>query len=537
MFRFLRELPITLVRWISDGIEVGFARMLRPFDSEEDDEPRRRAWWQWIWLAPLLAIYWVFRLGVVCLSFPGRAFFFPASQRNCYLRGLPALLIAGVVTATILGYIIFRDRFLPRYAARAYTSFTQNQPALAKRYATRLMTTSRGDRQENRFVYALALAQSGDEAAASEVFAMIAPDDAIGYPSAHQLRALEIVQGWKDVPDDESLERLHWHLTQAGSKDNEQLLALWARYYQASGQLDEAAKTLTQAGEKNPLYYLNLWDLQVRRNNDAGAKSALESARDGFASQLNSNPLSKALRLQLALTLNKLQRWEEAERILLAGLQMHRDAEMQSAASGHFVARYDSAIDTKTTIAERFSWLTRAMGIDLNNRGIYERLVTLFEGKLTADESQQLKRMLEENLVSGANSGIAHFGLGCMNLFAPDRGQQRSRHFKQSIELLPSLAVACNNLSITLMQHEPPHLEVALELAELASASNPEIANFRETLGAVLLELKEYERGIETLKLVLDQSPNPKAIHAQLAKAYKALGRDQEAEQHANWSQ
>ncbi len=543
MLSFLRELPIAIMRWISDLMERMFARILNPFGAREDNysrEDHRRAWWHWLWLFPAFLLVWPFRGLLAAIAFPFQAFAFPRPRRNCFLRGLPAAFLMIACGIGVAYDAFMQERMISRYAIRAQRTLTSNELGVSQRYAKRMVADGSVRKQETLFLFAIIQMQAGNLEGGSAVMSELAPDGGLGYEPAHQMRAIEVAQRMGVEPSQDNLDLLHWHLQKGGEASNDRSLGLWARYYQASGQFQEAAEYLERAGAINPSYYFNLWELEQRRGDSTAATRALELAQEGFDRKVKENSLSKIDRLQLGFALTKLKRMEEAEKVFLTGLNMIRDNDMRAAAVSFYLARFDDSNDSIRMI-DKLTWLTRAMSIDLNNRGIYERLALIFARDLNEDRKAEIRELFEEALVSGGNPSIAHFGLGCLDLANSETFENGIRHLKQAVTLQPAVAVACNNLAIVLLQQSPPRLEEAQTLAEVAvetplGANNETPSIFRETLGMVLLARKDWQGAVRELSGALEKSSNAKVLHEKLAEAYEALGRDSEADQHRAWA-
>jgi tetratricopeptide (TPR) repeat protein len=272
-----------------------------------------------------------------------------------------------------------------------------------------------------------------------------------------------------------------------------------------------------------------LAELKENRGDAIASKQALESAREGLMLRLKKEPLEKVTRLQLALVLIKLQRFAEAEGVLRSGLQLHRDVDMQRALMDFFLSRFDQL--DNGLVVQRLGWLIQAMTVDLNSREIYVRFARVFNADLPLDQRDEIRRVLEELLVSGANASVAHFGLGILSLLDAGSEAQATRHLKQAITLQPAIAIACNNYAVLLLQNAPPRLDEALVVSRQIVASNPDIPLFRETLGTVLMERGEWEDAISELRAALPNLKDPSVVHAKLVRAYDALGRSTEGDE------
>jgi tetratricopeptide (TPR) repeat protein len=528
MWKALRQLPMTILHAVSDGMERLIARGFSAFraDDEGDDAAgsvQRRSSRTRLWQLPIRLIYWGFRGMILALAFPIRVWFLPAAQRACFLRGLPALAVAGL---TVLGIAVALYRYestVQRYTSKTIASFSSPDSIQATLYANRIVSGSKNPRRENVYLYGLAHARLQNLDIANAAMAGIAPDGKIGFAPAHQFRAIDLAQQLQRNPGEEILDQLQWHLENAGARDEERNLVMWAQLHQARGNLDKAAQVLEQAGSLHPVHFIAMANIEEKQNDTAASKKALERARDGFLNLLNQKPEDKLSRLQLAVVLSKLKRLEEAEKVLLAGLQLHRDPDMQRATADFYILQFDDD-SRELTFLEKLSWLSRAMNIDLHYREIYIRLEKLFDPQLPDEEKGQLKRTLEQILVSGPNPAGAHFALGLLAALTPDTRSNAVWHLAQARTLQPPIAIGYNNFAKILSLADPPRLDEAELLARQAIDGPVQEASFYVTLGQILASQSKWSEAIEVLSTATQKFPDSAPLHQSLASVYEAAG-------------
>ena len=531
MFHFLRELPILILRAISDGIEWLLVAMWKPFQRESDDEVL--PWHKTAVLLPLLIPYWLFRLALGALSFPIRAFFLPSERRKHYLRGIPAMLLGTGVTIGLVGYFFVHDRVIGRYINRARGELVRNDIEKSIEYGRRLVSEHSALNTEGKFLYSVSLAQQGSDEGSNAVLEEIAPDNATGFMPAHQMRAMEfgrlLTSGAE--PREELLQKMLWHLEQSGEARDERMHGLWATYYELSGETSKAISRLEKAGKTNPAFFVKLSEIYREGGDEAMETRALGDAVQGYSDRLRENPLSKYVRLQLALTLARLKRWGDAESVLVNGVQLHRDKESLETLSDFYLMRLKEETDSNAIGAEQLDLLLRALRVDVNHFRTYAFLAKLFDASRSEVELRDLKELLEERVVDGGNAALAHFGLGCWFLMqqSDDQGQW---HLKQAMALDPIFVLACDNLAFAYTLSETKRLDESLALVKAAVDVAPESNGTLEMLGTVQLERGELDSAVETLLRVVAEKGENKGAHAKLARVYRQRGELANAEKH-----
>lgn len=523
MWRLLSELPSHIVHGIAvctDWLSSCWVLLT----ELEDDETSEHTWRQWFLLLPVRLIQFLFVAAIWLLTSPVRGWFISLENRANYLKGLPALISVCFLAAILVGNSLFHERFIRRYSSKAVKSLSEKGSIDGLLHAKRLIATSAKPSRENLYVYGLANANLQEAEIANEVMSEIAPDNAIGYPPAHQFRAIALMKESELKTREETLDLLQWHLEQAGFRNQEQRLLMWAKLHQAKNDDSSAAEDLEQAGKLNPIHFFALSELELNRNKPMASKRALEKAADAFAKQVEQRPNDKVSRIGFASALAKLQRFPEAEKVLLAGFEFHQDQDMRSALSELYVRRFDSLLEGATFV-EKLSTLMQAMTQDLNQRGIYVRLLQLFDDKLDLRKRMELQADMERQLVSGFNPTAAHFAIGFLGI--ADTESQSSDlstatwHLAQAQALQPAMALAYGNLADALANAKPPRLREAELLARQSTSGPIQEPSFYAVLGRILNQKGEPRKTIEILTEVADRFPESQAVQEVLADAKK----------------
>ena len=141
--------------------------------------------------------------------------------------------------------------------------------------------------------------------------------------------------------------------------------------------------------------------------------------------------------------------------------------------------------------------------------------------------------LLDEMLTSGDAGGAVHLAAG---LRASGRGDDAAAlfHYARAYELDPDLAFAANNLAYLLARKDRgAQRDRALALADGLVERFPEVANFRDTRGGILMLMDRPGDAVKDLEAALAGGmAGNRDLHANLAVAYDALGQPSLAAAH-----
>jgi predicted Zn-dependent protease len=174
----------------------------------------------------------------------------------------------------------------------------------------------------------------------------------------------------------------------------------------------------------------------------------------------------------------------------------------------------------------RTALLELALELDASDEATLERFASL----VNDDRVGQKVRMFLETRSAELPANV-HAALGVAACARGDFVGARP-HFAKVIDAHPDVPEAYNNLAWVLINAEPIDAEQALVLATRAVELSPDSAAFRETRGQVLVKLERWQEAVVDLERALNGLPSEAGIHDSLAKAYEALGKLEQAQQH-----
>ncbi|MFN7731647.1 MAG: hypothetical protein ACK5OB_07085 [Pirellula sp.] len=529
MWQFLRELPLTVLRAIADLLEWLLVASWQPL-IEQEDEPK--SFLRSMIRLPIRMMTSGFGLAVRAVAFPVSALFLPPARRNRYLRGLPAMMGAIAFLGALLVHAYFHERILNRYVWKVQSAFGSGRVAGVHSLSERLVSDATRDKPERVFMYSIVRRENGDSEGYEAILEGLAPPDEDGFPEAHFARALDLARKINlNVAGKEQVDALHWHLTHCDDSDNEQMHSLWALYYRANQEWEPAESRLRAASRGNPIYLLPLADFLKERGNTDESERVLNEAVKTIATKLNENPLSKSLRLELVVVLNRLKRVDDAEKVLVIGVQLHRDEEMKQALSDFYVMLYEEDRQAEQPIRMQLERLMLALRAQPNSPRVYQACTECFLRIPLSQERDLLEQALEELMVDGGSIAVSHFFMGAQRIVRTwpptgppsatidldnDRKREQdaalseaSWHLKQAIALEKGFAGVSNNYARVLLLGKEVSPIAASMLAAFAVEGDSGIALYWDTLGDSLKASGDIPKSMEAFAEAWKLEPTP----------------------------
>ena len=505
-------------------------------EPEPWDESTRPGQWKRVLFYPFILPVWIARGVIEAVTFPFYSETFATERRRMLLWGLPAVICMAMVLTGII-YIWFNNETIKgRYFQRMQEAIANKDFNLASVLAERVIQQSSEVDPMMRLRYAMILSEKGDHYKAIAIIDDLAPDDKIGFAGAHQHKAARLGEELQTRQDTEKLKKFRWHLDHANMQSSEQFETLWALYYSIVDQNDKVIEHLERASRSNPSHLIKLSEIYHKNGNFVGAERTLVSAEAIFDKKLRDDPFAKAVRLQLALIKSKLRRVEEAEQILLTGVALNGDAEMRRSTADFYLMRYDLLRKEKQPFEKQFVFLQKSISLDSTYIPAYDRLVSLYANCPDKESLQEMKKLLRDMIVEGKSAAMAHVALGSILLLDGDSKESQS-HLRQAFKLDTKMPVVCNNLAWLLVNSaDSKQLDEAYQLATQAVAAQPNNAEFRDTLGLVLMKQEKYEEAITEFEKILPAAGSKNPVHRNLAICYQKLGRLEMAKSHADKS-
>ena len=283
------------------------------------------------------------------------------------------------------------------------------------------------------------------------------------------------------------------------------------------GRKDEAVEHLKAQSEGDPdrlLAYARLLDDLGRT---VPAEAAYRQAAAHFGEVVRDDPADSLARRRLAVALLKSGSPAAAREALERGLRGTPDP----------VAR--------RMLAELLTIEVRELGVLRADEALPKLRQALVLAPTYAPALAELAKMaaqgdpaadaaLDDMLTGGEANGAVHLAAG---LRASARGDDGAAlfHFRRAYELDRSLVFAANNLAFLLARGADPQPEKALAVMDGVVAEFPDVANFRDTRGGILMLLGRTEEAVAELERALAGGmAGNRGLHLALAKGYEELG-------------
>ena len=490
-----------------------------PVDDYESDH--QRSFGGKLWHSTKKLGRFILRLPYLILTSPVRFF---RGVRNSGMREMlfviPALLMLG-----FLGYVGVQvmgrsEKISNRYATEVQEAMAVGDFKLAKKSFARLMQDQELT-QAQKLHWMIVLDETGERDKAQAILDEMAPDDGLGYAPAHRIKALHIAFSGKDKSAPLPLEQLEKHLRL--SRDSSPMIQqAWALYYKKLDQPDKVIAALMKGAERDPTFLMAVAKYQGDHNRPNERMDTLRSAETVFKEFLEQDAMKSKVRWLLANSISQQGRLDDAQEILVKGMEVNPDKIMRKANAEFFTMRHDLELDDQNRIGKRITYLFRALGADPNHLPIYERLIRLASADSSGGDNFVRVRDELNRLIADEPNPMAHFAMSNI-LWQRGDFDLATTHLELAYKIEPRFTIVVNNLAWVLAHQDPPKLERALELAKQAVKSSPEDGRYRDTLGTVYLKLEQYTDAAAELELALAGAEDEIAVRKKLVTVYTKL--------------
>ncbi len=447
------------------------------------------------------------------------------------LLALPALLAALAIALVAVAALMTssRDGTIQHYARGAARQLQARDYPAALVCHERLVQLG-SERPEHRFGLVQVLEALGKPRRAEAIARELAPTNRPGYLPAQLWlgRRLCVLAGRSS----EAARDAELHLRQVPDDHPSAVEAhtLLGWMFFASGKPALAEQHLEKASPERPELLFLLTQVYLKLGKTETAREAARRAVRTFHRQSATDPSDVQARVHWATATMILEDFAGTETILEEGLKRRDDPRFHQTLAILYQVWSDAlARKGQVRLGERLELVERGLEHDPDNVELLVRLArTIPTGGPWGERARALLRAL---LASGkARAGI-HFALG-IDAWEQGRRAAARSHWEHALRLSPRFAAVANNLAWLLAHEEPPELDRALQLINLALDRRPNDPMYRDTRGRILLKMGRWDDALADLETALAGNPTLPGLHGALAEAYDHLGDPAMAAEH-----
>jgi len=423
MLRFLAELPVRIIAWLSDTLEKTLrfvGRVVGVWGYEDPDS----AVGVMAWLrGGIRKGFWAFARLV---SYPVAGFLYRGPQRRAFLLSIPFFTAFLGVLAVWLVVAFNNERILNRYLARVQNAYTKQNGKLGVRYATRWIGDPSYANADREFLYSLVQVQAGNPKFAEGILEHLSPEDSTGLGIAHFWRAnqcaLTLQSGsMGESQRGECLDRFRRHLKRASGVSPGQIAILEALDAYWDGRAADAEARYRAVWEQDPFQSVGFAELLTKLGKEQERMQVLKSGAERVSDRLRTDPSNRGIRYRLADVYEAMGEWGKAEVVYMEGYQINRDSVTSTAYREFLYRRAEAALKEPLQYRELAYCLVRLM----RTQGSAQRTQqVLAKGFLRpGQELVQLQRELNQWLVEGLDLPLVHLSLALCKILT---GEQAS---------------------------------------------------------------------------------------------------------------
>ncbi len=472
------------------------------------------------------------------LTYPFRAMISAWEERHWrnLVWGLPA--VAAVILVGWLNQGTRRgdQTIADRYWQEARIAMASEDYGRSQMLLDRVMRENMAHVDEARFALASIYMDTGNVDRAELLFAVLAPDNQRGLPSAHRRRAMFLCESLTSTSAKNDVKRALHHLEGSFDKETPEMLLAWGRYAIAAGDLDQARVYLEKVAPSFPEVWATLGTIYVELGREEQARSSYSSAKTYLGTELKKGPDNRVIREDYASVLMRLGELNEARQVLEAGLENDPTGNWKALLAGLYVNIHDlMALEGGRSVSELFGPLSKSLEYEPNFVPALGRLMAYASADVA--ENQNLRSILSGVLAEAKEPALAHLALGNVCWMEKDTDAAKF-HFERAVTINKKLTVVLNNLAwIVAHDEQSPDPERALGLIASALELEPNNPRFLDTRGTILMKQERWKEAVTDLEASMDAIPDKSAVHGKLATVYEHLNFPEIASQHRQLEQ
>lgn len=450
-------------------------------------------------------------------------------QLKHLLFGLPAAAVTGYCLYLLITIQATEEPY-EVYAKAGQQALSAERWDEARLFLQRAVESGDG-RLDTRFDLAKAAQGAGDAALMTTVLRELSPEDRPIHLPAHLWRATGLLSNPDATAEDFDAAETQLKLAIQLDQEHDVANGILGDLYFQKGQFSLARERLERCQIEEPRYKLQLADCLLRDGEKALARAQLESAIRTASGKVNREPADARSRIVWAKALSRMDRLDEAARILREGLALAKDPLLEQALASLYLTTADwleeQPGDPLKKARAAFQMVAAALQLNPDDPKLFARLMNLVDADSSVAE--EVEELMLGNLEQGIAVGLSHFVLGTMKMQERTDG---SFHLEQAFELMPTAPVVANNLAWHLAHSENPDLDRALAMIDRVVEQTAGAPAYLETRGHILLKRKQWSLALVDLQKALPVFRDFSVTHEALAEAYENLGQPELAKRH-----
>ncbi|MEO8270197.1 MAG: hypothetical protein ABI557_10765 [Aureliella sp.] len=381
------------------------------------------------------------------------------------------------------------------------------------------------------YLVAAQLALQGRSAQARQLMRRIAPLDSAGFAAAHHWLAAD---GYNNrlARTPEGKEQLIKDLSIATRWGgcHPKLRGLYSQLLESQGDFLQAMAVLQvgSAGGSELESKLAIVRLAAKYEQTDRFERAAEEIKQEVQSRVDAETVTSQDWAILASAWLYEKNPSEARQAVQSGMQKEPDnPQLRRLLSESFRVEYLLAIQQDGEQTKlKLGLLDAALKADPTNPAVGTEIARLIS--LGQSATPELKSALEQQLAAGHATAVTHILLANRQLIAGDL-KAAEPHLELALRQAPNNPMIMNNLGLVLSRTEQQS-ERAQQLATAAVASEPNNADFRDSLGEIRARNGDSIGAIECYEAAIGLNPAASSTRKKIAALYRQLGMNEMAE-------
>lgn len=450
-----------------------------------------------------------------------------------FLLGIPAVLGILALLAVAGQTQIQNSSLSASYYLAAEDSIARKNYDYAELLLRRVLKRGDANYSDAQYAMAILLDETGEKERASQLFALLAPDDSRGNADAHRHLAMILADDITRHSDPEDIKRLYWHLSAPGVDDSPSMAMAWGKYYLAIQDIKTAKRYFEQAVDSFPELWQTLGIIEAATGKSAAAMTSYRKSSEYLSEKLGKDPESQRVRVDYAQVLINLGKLDDASAVLEHGKNADPDGPWQGLLAELAVGYHDILAAKGAPISVLMTHLDRALRYEPNHIPALSRLMAYAKAEVNGNTA--LRTVLNSVISEGEHPALAHLAMGNLHWMEGDR-EQAMRSFEFALEDRDDIGPLLNNMAWLIATDEnEPDLERATGLISAALETKPDDASYLDTRGTIHFLGKKWREARIDLEKALSGVRDKVAVHKKLAVVYDELKMHGIADQHRKY--